>query len=169
MESKIPKHLIFWYGESRRLHRAPVTVRLVLYPEPLGCKDDVSERIYPRQPRRWNRAKIWQFDPRCCISMVMVSWSVIRDTLGCPALSSKLPWKLIHNKKNGPAEIFQFSRIGIAVVLWSIWTIRNKLIFEKKILKILWCHISYPILLTTMESALEYQNAGILGLGGEGM
>ena len=68
-----------------------------------------------------------------CATAVFV-WSVIRDTLDWPACPQNLT-EVLSLTKNGPTEIFSVSWIGIAAVWWSLWTIRNKLIFEKKIIK----------------------------------
>lgn len=69
---------------------------------------------------------------QCLISAFV--WSLLASVDGWPAGPlSELDLLAISKKKDGAN--FDFVWVGASAVLWAHWNIRNKLIFEGKILK----------------------------------
>ena len=67
-------------------------------------------------------------------SLLTFLWLLIKDLVGWPEAPHSV-LDLISLTRYGVRKDFELIWIGAAATLWSIWTIRNKLIFEGKVLR----------------------------------
>ena len=61
-------------------------------------------------------------------------WLLVSEAVGWPAPPLSL-LEVLALAKQGVVDSFEAGWVGAACVLWALWNIRNKLIFEGKILK----------------------------------
>jgi hypothetical protein len=69
-----------------------------------------------------------------CCPIAIFLWSIVTEVVDWPANPHSILDLLSLGRLGNPAN-FSMVWVGAVAVLWSLWTIHNKLIFEDKVMK----------------------------------